>query len=738
MYDATLFTPDNPKDGIDPAVYRDAYYRDFYYYPKMHKLDFYNYNGSLDTGDGVDLYFGTALEKYGNYATNTTIPQKYPVGLEPDAYQFAGWYYSSTFEEGTEVDWKNAKMPDADLTVYAKWVPNRYDITFYVTYTDAKGDVTSHKYVIKDVEHGKPMDTNQVLEATAEVKANPPVEGAQFAGWFYEDGTGKIVAFDPETMAVVDGMRLFAQWRTPTPIDYTVKYVYRDQDNANNLIPFRDANGEEIVTTGKAYLATTKTFQAKPFEGGYFPEFASQSIVISEDPEQNVIKFIYKKVDKMKYTVKCWDNTHKQWLTEGGTYETPNTTLDIPAPPIAGYLPTVAYERLTLSTDEAQNIVTFYYTENTTEAHYIVHHIQENVDGAYDYQYAVTDKIGTIDQSVSLVIQNQEGFTFIPGKTEMKKIGESNLYTEYEKNSESVTIPSLPREGLEIWLYYSRNTYSYWIQYLEYGTNEVLQDPKTESEKYGKSVKPYTNGTEDSLVTDRLIKDGITYHLRDAEKEKTYTIRADNNQIISYYYEAPETTARYIAVTQGASISGGTCTPTMETVKGAYQGSQPIANDGFYFAGWYENYACTEPVSVEGVTLDAGGKLTPKPGKNGTFHALFKPIQLIIRQSGMNAADSAIYQVVDAVDQTKVIATVMLTGDYAVTNSSAPNASVTLEQIPAGNYIVREMKIKNPWTWTYEEVAEQNITVSANLNVQEITFVRTKKTVDWLHGENKG
>jgi hypothetical protein len=65
------------------------------------------------------------------------------------------------------------------------------------------------------------------------------------------------------------------------------------------------------------------------------------------------------------------------------------------------------------------------------------------------------------------------------------------------------------------------------------------------------------------------------------------------------------------------------------------------------------------------------------------------------------------------------------------------NSSVTLEQIPEGNYTVRE--ISQNWTWKYAPAGEILVTVFAHPTQQQnkVTFALAHKVpVDWLHGED--
>ena len=114
----------------------------FYYNRKISTLSFFNYNASSLTPDSHTLMYG---QPFSSLKPDPEEMQTiyYPSGLEPNAYEFAGWYTTPEFLPGTEMTdemWNTATMPDEDLGLYAKWIPINRTVLFYSAFSDIKED----------------------------------------------------------------------------------------------------------------------------------------------------------------------------------------------------------------------------------------------------------------------------------------------------------------------------------------------------------------------------------------------------------------------------------------------------------------------------------------------------------------------------------------------------------------------------------------------------------------------
>lgn len=125
----------------------------------------------------------TASYKYEADISNAGkyVPTTAPVGKED--YVFAGWYADPTGQ--TEYKFDGKTMPAQNITVYAKWVPPTYTVTFYdhdgkliALGTDSEGNPIYSLEVAK----GAKFDESQVPEITLD-------EGETFLGWKLQDGT---------------------------------------------------------------------------------------------------------------------------------------------------------------------------------------------------------------------------------------------------------------------------------------------------------------------------------------------------------------------------------------------------------------------------------------------------------------------------------------------------------------------------------------------------------------------
>ena len=136
-------------------------------------------------------------------------------------YTFLGWSLSST-STTSMWDFNNDTMPSKDITLYAQWGVDTYDVVF-------------------DVNGGESNDPSDQVVGFGELISEPstPVKtGYTFVGWnTMADGSGDTWQFDVDTMPEED-LKLYAQWElneyvltydtvgavTPTPSTEVVPY----------------------------------------------------------------------------------------------------------------------------------------------------------------------------------------------------------------------------------------------------------------------------------------------------------------------------------------------------------------------------------------------------------------------------------------------------------------------------------------------------------------------------------
>lgn len=118
---------------------------------------------------------------------NSTISKK----PERYGYTFDGWYKSTDFTSGNK--WSStAKTPANDMTLYAKWTPNKYKVTF-----NSQGGTSV---------------TAQTIEYGSKCTPKTPTKtGYSFDGWYRNaECTGE--AWNFETDVVTDNITLYAKW----------------------------------------------------------------------------------------------------------------------------------------------------------------------------------------------------------------------------------------------------------------------------------------------------------------------------------------------------------------------------------------------------------------------------------------------------------------------------------------------------------------------------------------------
>ena len=783
---------------LNESVYREAYYRDFYYTPNgPHTLNFWNVNDYMVDGNGEQFYYGASLSKFKASDNNTfmtkgytydgvTYGPYYPKTLEPDAYTFAGWYTSSECYDDTRVNWETMTMPDADLTVYAKWVPVKYRTYFYMDYE--RYEQKKHYATVEDTPHGE----NMVLDGfdpkpTFVDAAGEPNSNYRFVGWFYIDTDGTKKAFNPSEMAVRKELHLFAEWTTSIVQEYEVSYAHGVwSESEGKYVAASPACTMAADSTGYALEATTKTFTALPknkltnFPDGtenllWLPHTNSHSIVMRATQTQevdgetvtvnpNVYTFYYIKATEVSYTVRYLD------AATGASVREDNTTtltagmvtagvITEPFAYVAGYIPDAFHKRLVLSADASENVIVFYYTKDeaadddvgtggdvTRQRYLVVHHFPGLTETDEEVTVEDTD-IGDVNAKVTVDEMENPGFEFDEEKTKEQYIERfgSSLTTDAEKEAladknvvqtdgtwkVSGTVTSgadnAANKPLELHLYYKRVAYGYKVIHKDRESNKVLETVEMDPVPFETAVSVKSEG-----------RAGYDLYGADSDGTKTLSLKIGANaetNVITFYYIKKKVKVSYIPICTDSAITDGfgivTNPMDYDKTQDTLTGSEASAESGFHFLGWYQDqYSETEvPVTTQTRIQGEDIKLTSDV-YDYTYYAVFEPITLTISQTNMNATDSAVYEIVQG---SNVIARVMLTGDDFV----------TLQAIPVGTYTVREVSRTDDgttydWTWTYGDPtatpAEGQITVVAGAD-NVVTFTHSADTVDWLHSE---
>lgn len=497
----------------------------YLYYTRIsYKLDFNSANAIVRSNT---IPYDKALSSY-------YFEPSYPTGiLEEGGYVFAGWYTDPGCTEA--VAWDTAKMPYNNTIFYAKWAPKTHTVKTFLTK--------------EKIEENDPIDTwDNVPHGTAVTNTPaPPVNGSYvFVGWFYMDGNVER-AFD-FSMPVIKDLNLYAKWSSNTLVTYTIYYKSGDIEIAE-------------PTTGSALAGTTLTFEAKTgdelnedYQSGYFPNTGSHSLTMDINGN-NEFTFVYVAKEKVGYTVRYLEKGTEKVLHEEKTAETSNAIITEKFVQISGYAPDAYQKRLVLSANEAENVITFWYTKDDDHAPVqIVHWIQNIAGEGYTEYQSSTNLNGEIGQTYTGTPLTIPGFT----------------YNEEKSNASG----KLTAEGLELNLYYDRVKYSYTVRYVDATDNN-------------KDIDPAANVTGEGLFGAQVIgsqKEFNGYMPADNEpKQKSIIIGTGTNEIIFYYYPC-----YYI----GHVRSGGLNNTDTIRLTGSKANLTAAVTPGYLYGGAFDDAKC--------------------------------------------------------------------------------------------------------------------------------------------------
>ena len=656
----------------------------FYYTRNSYTLTF---NDGYNDVKSENVLYEAPLSTYSSY-----VPAA-PSAYEPGSVIFGGWYLNPECT-GAEYKLDAHKMPADNVLLYAKWVPVTHKVEFYMDKAalDAGNKLSTHPDIT--VSHG----------SKAEPTPADPTNGSYtFIGWFYmENGVEK--AFDFANMPVNKDMKVYGKWSSNVLKEYTIYYKIQGTDT-------------EIAapTTGSGLAGVTKTFEAKggtdlyaDYQEGYFPVTRSHSLTLDiENDANNVYTFWYVQKEAVPYTVKYLNKeTGEPVADEKTVSDNRKAVVTETFKTVSGMMPDAYQKRLVVSAEVgAVNEIIFYYTKDTTHAYYKITHYTENLakDAAGNptwTEYASSQAVGDIGKTYNADPMTIPGFTYDSAVTG------------------TVASGKLTADGLELKLYYTRNSYPYQVRYLEQGTGKQLADPKNGTGKYGEVI---SESAIDIANYDAVAPTSQTLNIRIEEGKEAKL------NIITFYYKEKEVTINYQVV---GPTGCGTVSPTSETLKvltGNAQGSTATASsDTYRFVGWYKDEACTQPVDSNWV--DKNNKLTPVKADDAawtdtTYYAKFEYNLTDLTITKKITKNATPY---DANDM--FIFTVKHGDEVVAKVTLKAGESVTIKNLTVGEtYTVTE---DTSWSWRYKNVEAQEIKLEPTDN--EVTVKNTLDNNNWL------
>ena len=735
-----------------------AYCNCFYYNRNTNKFALYNFNAVMDGKGDENAAYGTPLSEY-SISADDMQNKYYPNNLEPNAYEFGGWYTTPECFPGTEVNWDTLTMPDGPLTLYANWTPVVRNVTFHLLYTDIdKGvywypseltDAQKPGYYPLKVPHGQLLGTTY---------SHIPTRGSdyQFIGWFYFDENGK-KKFAPDSMKITRDLVLFAEWLSTIPTTYEVNYEAWDEKTKQKIEDIADKL-EGYSTAGK-----TTTFNAKggsalydkvppnststTYQKQWFPEHSSHSILMDEDSSKNTHTFKYYYKEYINYKVIHIDRATGTILHESEVKRTSNAIVTEKFMPFQDYLPESYYIEKAIAYDptdytqypdhvQPENIIYFYYNEDTGHDPFRVEHYYQELDGeTYTLKFS-ENGIADNGATISRDSRNDTGFEF--------SYYTITTYTqngsEWEENT--VTGTSLPAtgqvsvHGMEIKFYYTRKLVDYTVKYVEYGSNPekvLYTETFVGQKKFGEEVSV-------TAVTD--FKDGEQTYIHvegidSSAEDRTLTkeMREDaEDNVFVFYYNLKTFDIFYHVVCSapgsaglnGVSVSKQTVSVLNDSVR-----STALVGTGFKFVGWFRDEACTDQITDAAWLADEGKTIVPQGiSDEAHYYAKFelisgslKIIKAVANPDADTANQSFLFHIKGQDARNSFVDTVV---------SINGEGWLIIADLPVGNYQVTEL---TGWSWEYTAaVSSYTVTIEADTQ-STTTFTNTDNNSNWLNGE---
>ena len=552
--------------------------------------------------------------KAGEYTGTVPATKQYAAGqkvtveksnLQREGYTFVGWESSidgKTYNAGSKFT-----MPENNVVLKAIWV-REGNLSYTVNYLDqSTGDAIADPKVVGDKHYG-----DEVTETAIDI-----------------DGYDKVEPVS-ETITISKGENVINFYYTKrTDLSYTVKYM--EKDTTNEIAKAKTVNGQTFgasvsesaieipgykavapttaditITTGtnvhifyyqkRTDLSYTVNYleqgtnkvlsDARTVNGQTFGTSVSESAIeipgydvvgsssqtVEITAGSNEITFYYTKKNNLTYVVRYLEKDTNAVLKSAVTVgnKTFQETVTETAPDINGYTkldPTSV--TLTISADNSENEIIFYYQKRTDLA-YTVNYLEQRTNKVLSTAKTVNGQ--TFGASVTENAIDIEGYNKVTPVTETITIGTSanviNFYytkrtdlsytvkymekdttneiataktvngqtfgasvTEnaidiagYNKVGDTTKTITIAVEGNVIIFYYEKRTdLSYTVNYLEKGTNQVLAPAdKVDNQTFGASV------TREAI--------DIAGYNKVAPTTKTITIAVEGN-IINFYYE---------------------------------------------------------------------------------------------------------------------------------------------------------------------------------------------------------
>lgn len=755
----------------------------FYYVRHRYNLEFYNPTSLIRKTEGVT--FESNLGSYDWMPTSADAPAIY----EPGTVEFAGWHLNPECD-GEPYVLGDHTMPSADengataLVLYAKWEPIEHTVRYYLNiesleagetipvemarrYAEANNGAaipegnpyTDELFQDHTVKHGAYVPQPPDPEVAEGYENIHPFTGMDFIGWFYLDDDGEEAAFDPKNMTVNRNLNLYGKWSANTLCEYNVYFAL---DVKNNDTGAEGADGKADVDekgniiyvaepfSGSGLAGRTYTFTAKGgedlysgYQEGHFPVVGSHSITINvadvDGTGANSYIFLYQQKAAVPYTVKYLEKgTEKVLSDKKYVADNKNAVVTENYVYITGYMVDEYQKTLVVTDDgdETNDVIIFYYTEDTVNALYVANYYIQNLTAGLDHKgwskYDDLQNVAKIGETITAEARDIPGFTLSKDYTDLYNV------TEKKNGMDGTALPGvvgeltdgtltgkLPEEGLQLNFYYTRNTYSYEFRYWLSGTTRELADSVTGKSGYGMVV---SESADEVLMRD-LDGDGIEeeYRLEDPSRDKLDITIKESGNVKTFYYIRSTQDLSVTKTVEGVGAdpdqefrfqlkinakeyhqnkysyekSGG-ATGTLDrlvsepnTLQFALKAGQTITIDGLPTG----TYTLTELELPEGYTHVSGANAsyTLTSGEKLAIPVVNRytpPADLTITRTNAEPDQVFVYRVTGGDG---------LSIDVTMVTDEDGKGSVTIANLPYGTYTVTQL---NDWSWRYDDGAK--------------------------------
>ena len=208
----------------------------------------------------VKLYYDAPLSNAHNELDNPIKPSSVPAH-----YVFAGWFTVGSMYDETKLS-PDAKMPDHDLVIYAKWEEPHVKVT-----VEGNGATSELPSVV---------DIPKLGSVHKDIPNIPSKDGYWFAGWFKDANFTQ--PFDVNE-SISHDMTIYAKWVGRQQANWEIRYV----DEAGRVL------ASSVTGIGNLYSVL---FENALSIRDYAPDFASKNLTLSSANDTNVLTFVYGKI----------------------------------------------------------------------------------------------------------------------------------------------------------------------------------------------------------------------------------------------------------------------------------------------------------------------------------------------------------------------------------------------------------------------------------------------------------